>query len=448
MDNERALKVKKGFLQSYLFAATFLLGIVFLGFVFKRDIGYAYFFGDPRDTFMDYFNSISVATLIASYKGSNIYPPLCWIIFDVCRLLSGDVSAIIETGDKGNALLKQYQTPMMIWTIILMICLLLIYSLISEIWNYKTPLKQWAVLLLMLSVPFLYMVERGNIIILSLIGTLAFFAMKDSEKRWVREIGYLCLAFAAAIKIYPAIFGFILIKEKKYKEAFRLAIYGIVVFTVPFLFFCAEGIKGIVLFFGNLLGWSSAYVNSVANQAAAESGKMAAVKEVVDINVIDGSRIGFAAFMEHLFMWFGMSVGGATKIAAKLGTLLSVTAFMTAFLSKKKWQMVLLFTCVLAGFQSRSYVYAAAFLMIPFIFFLKEEEKSTWNIIYFILMMLILFPLPFGWTEHLHEWGYYIDHRSFNDLQIGGAIWGITIVSIVEILGRWVINIFRKKKGH
>lgn len=437
--------MKNGFLRIYLAMATLLLGIVFLAFIFLSDIGYAYFFGNPCDTFMDYFNSISVASLVTSYKGNNMYPPLCWVIYDVCRLLSGDTKAIIEGGNGSVATLKQYQTPMMIWIIILMICILLVYSLISEMWDFKKPMKQWAIFLLIMSVPFLYMVERGNIIILSFVGALAFFVMKDSEKRWVRDIGYLCLAFAAAIKIYPAIFGFVLIKEKKYKEALRLAVYGIAVFVAPFLLFCEDGIKGIPLFFGNLLGWSSSYINSVANQAMAESGMVAEVKEVVDNIVIDGSRIGFAAFMEHLFMWFGMSLGAATGIASKLGMALSVIAFVAAFFSEKKWQVVLLFTCVLVGFQSRSYVYTAVFLIIPFIFFLQEERRNTWNTIYFILLMLILFPLPLGWTEHLHEWAYYIWHRSFNDLQMGGAIWGITIVSVIDITSHQMINVFRKK---
>lgn len=426
--------MKGGFLRIYLIIATVLLGIVFLGFLFRADIGYAYFFGNPRDTFMDYFNSISAASLITSYKGSNIYPPLCWVIFDVCRLLSGDTKAIIESGDGSAFILKQYQTPMMIWTIILMICIVLIYSLISEMWNYEKPLKQWGIILLMLSVPFLFTVERGNIILLSFIGTLAFFAMKDSKKKWVREAGYLCLAFAAAIKIYPAIFGLVLVKEKRYKEALRLAIYGIVVFVIPFIFFCDDGIAGIPLFFGNLFGWSSAYTNSIVNHATTENGLAENVKEIVDANVIDGSRIGFAAFLEHLFMWLGTSIGTATRMAAKLGTCLSVIAFMTAFFSRKEWQFILLLTCVLVGFQSRSYVYTATFLIIPFIFFLREEKRNAWNVIYFSMLMLILFPLPLGWTKHLHEWGYYIYHRSFNDLQIGGAILGIGIVSIIDII--------------
>lgn len=436
--------MKGGFSCIYLIIATILLGIVFLGFLFGADIGLAYFFGDPYDTFMDYLNSISTASLITSYQGSNIYPPLCWVIFDVCRLLSGDTKTLI--GDGRASRLKLYQTPMMIWTIILMICILLIYSLISEMWNYEKPLKQWGIILLMLSVPFLFTVERGNIILLSFIGTLAFFALKDSEKRWVREVGYLCLAFAAAIKIYPAIFGFVLFKEKRYKEAVRLAIYGIVVFVVSFLFFCKEGIAGIPLFFGNLFGWSSAYTNSIANQVAAESGVAETVKEILDPNVIDGSRIGFTAFMEHLFMWLGMSIGAATRVAAKLGTCLSVIAFVVAFFSRKKWQLILLLTCVLVGFQSRSYVYTATFLIIPFIFFLREEKRSAWNVVYFILLMLILFPLPFGWTEHLHERGYYVDHRSFNDLQIGGAIWGVTIVSIIDVVAIQIITIFKNRQ--
>lgn len=433
--------MKKGFLQIYLLMATLLLGTVFMGFLLKTDISYAYLFGTPYDTFMDYYNCISGASLSVSYRYSNIYPPLCWAIFDICRLLSGDLRTTLKEVDGNVSMLKLQQTPTMIFTVLLMICFLLTFCLISELWNFQKVQKQWAIILLMLSVPFLFMIERGNILLLSFVGTLAFFAMKDSEKRWVRDVGYLCLAVAAAIKIYPAIFGFTLIKEKKYKEACRLAIYGLVVFIAPFLFFCKEGLGGIPLFFRNLLGFNAAYSDTVANQVALKSGAVESIKEVMDANVNDGGRIGYAAFMEHLFMWFGMPIGTATKVAAKLGIILSAVTFVVAFLSPKKWQVILLFACVLAGFQSRSYVYTAVFLTIPFIFFLKEEKKNGWNYIYFTLMILILFPLPFGWTEHLHELCYYIEHRSFNALQIGGALWGITIVSLVDIFIYYITKI-------
>lgn len=439
--------MKKGFLQIYLILATLLLGAVFLGFLFKTDISYAYFFGTPYDTFMDYYNCISGASLSVSYRYDNIYPPLCWIIFDICRLLSSDIRTTLNEVDGNVSMLKLHQAPTMIFTVLLMICFVLIYCFISELWDFKKVQKQWAILLLMLSVPFLFLIERGNILLLSFLATLAFFVMKDSERKWIRNIGYLCLAVAAALKIYPAIFGFVLIKDKKYKEAGRLAIFGLAVFIIPFLLFCEEGMGGILLFFKNLLGFNAAYSDTIANQVALENGAMEGINQVIDANVNDGSRIGYAAFMEHLFMWFGMSIGTATRMAAKLGIMLSVVAFIAAFFARKKWQVILLFSCVLTGFQSRSYVYTAVFMIIPFIFFLREEKREGWNYLYFILMILILFPLPLGWTDHLHELCYYIRHRSFNALQMGGALWGITIVSLVEILIRYIIKVRKHKKA-
>lgn len=428
----------KDFFNIYIVLATLLLGIVFLGLLLGSDINYAYFWGSSSDTFMDYFNCIAGASFKVSYQGSNIYPPICWIIFNICRLLSGNVNSIVEEENGKRVMLKMYQMPMMLFTMLLMLAFLIIYVLISEVWNYEKGKKQWAIFLLMLSVPFLYVIERGNILILSFIGTLAFFAMKDSEKRWVRDIGYLALAVAAAIKVYPAIFGFVLVKEKRYKEALRLALYGIVVFGVPFLFVCNEGLEGIFLFFKNILGFNSSYVDTVVSQVAQESGTIGKVKEAMDTYVMDGGRIGYAAFMEHLFMGIGFSIGTAVIVADKVAMILSCVAFLMAFLTKKKWQVILLLASVLAGFQSRSYVYTAIFLVIPFLYFIKEEKRSRLNIVYFILLMLILFPLPFGWTEHLHEHHYYIEHRSFNTLQIGGAIWGITVVCIIDTLYHWV----------
>lgn len=437
--------MKRDFVRAYLIGATLLLGIVFLGLLFKSDVNYAYLFGSPSDTFMDYYNSILGGSLVTSYQSGNIYPPLCWIFFDICRLLSGDVRKMYtEAGEKAT-MLKTFQAPTMVYTIILMFVFLLTYVLISEIWDFEKLKKQWAIFLLMLSIPFLYMIERGNILFLAFVGTLAFFAMKDSEKQWVRNAGYLCLAFAAAIKVYPAIFGFVLLKDKKYKEACKLAAYGIVIFVLQFVFFSREGVGGILLFFRNLMGFNSAYADTIANQLAIESGAVENVKEVIDANVIDGGRIGFAAFMEKLFMWLGVPIGSATQMAAKLGGILSILAFIMAFFSKKNWQTILLLSCVLAGFQSRSYVYTVVFLIIPFLFFLKEESVNGWNVIYFILMMLILFPLPFGWTEHLKEWSYYVYHRSFNALQIGGAMWAITIISMVDI-GTHLVKV-KKRSG-
>ena len=42
-------------------------------------------------------------------------------------------------------------------------------------------------------------------------------------------------ALAAGLKLYPAIFGLLLLFDKKYKEAIRLVVYGILAVVIPFI---------------------------------------------------------------------------------------------------------------------------------------------------------------------------------------------------------------------
>ncbi len=437
------MEIKNKNLSFFLMGGTVLLAIMFLGILFEPDIMNAYFFADRDDTFMDYYNCIvEVSSLKVAYReGYNIYPPFCWALFYIFRLFSGDgeVERIVEM--EGRYGLRGYQAPLMSYMLLSIVMILLLFSLFLRICRGRQFEKKWLGFLFIFSIPFLFLIERGNILILSFAGTLIFFALKDSERWWVRDIGYLCLAIAAAIKIYPAIFGFLLLAERKYKEAARLAVYGIMIFVISFLVVGKEGLLDIPFFFQNILGFNFGFRDMVANHAVEESSAAELIEEVVEAAeavAIDGGRIGFAAFMEYLFMWFGLSLGHAVDWASKLGTVMSVLVFGISFFAGKKWQTILLLSCVLVGAQGRSYVYTAVFMIIPCLFFLNEEKESRRNYIYLLLFGLVLFPLPLGWTEHLHEELYYYYHRSFNDLQIGGAIWLLAIFGSVDIIIQYI----------
>ena len=453
------METKNRNLTFFLTGGTVLLSVLLLAMLLRPEVMVAYLFEDRQDTFMDYYNCIeTVKSLKSDYRNSgNMYPPLCWVIFYIFRLVSGDVEGMVEAGGSPRSL-RLFQAAIVPYTFALIFLILVIFGLHTRMCRFRQIENKWLSYLFLFSIPFMFLVERGNILILSFVGSLAFFVLKDSEKWWVRDIGYLCLAIAAAIKIYPAVFGFVLLREHKYKEACRLAFYGVMVFIIPFLLFTEEGLSEIPYFFRNIMGFNSGFMNSIVSQVAQESGPVEAAVEVVaetameaveavvetveetasEIIVFDGNRIGFAAFMEHLLMWFGVSWGSAVSVAAKLSALLSAAAFAISFFAKKQWQNVLLLACVLVGFQSRSYTYTVVFMIIPCILFLNAEREGRLNYLYLLLFGLIFFPLPLGWTEHLKEDLYYDFHRSFNDLQMGGAIWLLTIICSIDIIIQYV----------
>lgn len=68
--------------------------------------------------------------------------------------------------------------------------------------------------------------------------------LREHDDKWSRELALILIAVAAGIKIYPAVFGMLYVKEKRYQEAGRLILYGMICFFVPFVFF--GGFHGLV----------------------------------------------------------------------------------------------------------------------------------------------------------------------------------------------------------
>ena len=444
------MRKKENGLNIFLGVGTVLSAIVVIALLFNPDIVNAYLFANPMDTFMDYFNSINLNTPKTSYYDAAIYPPLCNALFYLARLCSGNIDEM-KAGEFGAGTFRIYTSPMMVFMVCFLASILIIVSLLSKFLKQKGLKNEWTVALVVFSVPMLFMIQRGNIMILALIGVLIFFLSKDSPDYRVRHFGYFCLAIASAIKLYPAIFGLVLIRDKQYKEALRLALWGVGVFIITFLLFCTEGLGGIPLFFGNITGFNKSFIdnavlestNTIIQESTSAIVRESAADEVqvFDSYVIDGCRIGYAAFLEHLFMWFGNSFGSAAGIASKIAIVLSGAGVIASFFAKKNWQAVALLAGVLVGAQNRSYVYTAVFMIVPLIMFLNEEEKGKLRYLYLILQMLIFFPLPFGWNEHIKEPMYYVNYRSFNSLQIGGAI----LVMSMLIIGEVVVGVIKEK---
>lgn len=90
---------------------------------------------------------------------------------------------------------------------------------------------------LLFSYPFfLYAFERGNPVMYTMFFLWGGIVLKDSNSKFLRELGLIFVAISAGFKLYPALFGFIWLAEKRYKEAVRLVIYGLMAFFIPFLF--------------------------------------------------------------------------------------------------------------------------------------------------------------------------------------------------------------------
>ena len=108
------------------------------------------------------------------------------------------------------------------------------------------------------SFPMIYLIERGNIIVLVLPLLLYFVNEYDSDVKYKRHLAYICLAISVAIKIYPVFFGLLLLKKKKnFKNILLCIFYGAVFFFVPFIF--VGGFSQLGVLIHNILYTSSMF---------------------------------------------------------------------------------------------------------------------------------------------------------------------------------------------
>ena len=343
------------------------------------------------DTFMDFFNSI-VNTYNNPYDAKVIYPAICSLFFRFMLLLirPSDFAEIVTNPNKAgqNPELKLYQSFMLTYIIFLVIVIVLFFLALGALMKKSgNGEKSIMAFFCLFSAPFLFLIERGNILALSLVFAMLFVAYYDHERKLVRELALICLAISISIKIYPVVFAVLLLNEKKYKELIRAAVYTIIVFFLPFAFF--GGIEGVIKFVQNLSSTSS-------NSSLGINYQLSFQKLPLWIGSLFGSRAP-AWQMIGKAVWLVFSALGAVSL----------------IVSKSRWKACAICACMIVGVPSMSSRYTLTFFIIPIILMLMEEkENKGLSYICLLLMSGLLFvkPLKFmSWTGASRYFGYKLD---------------------------------------
>jgi len=228
-----------------------------------------YYHDNIDDTGMDFYNSMIYVRGRTPYtKFDTLYPPLAnlfyWLLYKtVPKSYSSGwpdtfMGALRNRRTKTD--LRVVQSTTVLFLVFIVVCVFLIYLLAM----YYEPGKKRATILafdLLTAFGTLYAFERGNIILLAVLLTTFFIFGRKSENKIVRELSYIALALAAGLKLYPAVFGILLIRDKNIKGAVRTVIYGILAFFLPFVFF--EGVEGIKIFFSILTKIRKGHIGAV-----------------------------------------------------------------------------------------------------------------------------------------------------------------------------------------
>lgn len=356
---------------------------------------------DSNDTFMDFFNSIQYGR--TPYTRRVIYPPLINVIY-------GFFGKIVPMSIKANGTLAiRASVPgVLVFELFCMMTAVVYAIAIAGIKGYTKKEKWFLGLGLCFTLPAVFCLERGNSVWLCVAFTMIFVNWYDSPKKMERGVAILSLAIAAAIKIYPAAFGLLLIRHKKWKEALEAIIAGVLVMFVPFVFFTKEN-RSVTLWISNIINCN---------------------KEFQNIGL--GLKLNLSNTMQFFEALCGAKLSGFTTVLTI--AILVFDCVMVAFNRKlDEWKAIALLSLLMILIPGFSWTYTMLFIIIPVVIFLGKDNRYKKDYIYLVLFILCLTLFPpceqFQAFNKINDgvgyrlgWTTLIESLSLILLQIGIAV--------------------------
>ena len=340
------------------------------------------FFMGLRDFIADFFNVVGYCghndpynCLAYSGLEEKAYPPMNYVLLHPFSKLVD-----IDKYYKNNYFLDMAHDPhiMLAYMILVVISAGMIYTLVISKLRGRTAYKAGVSFAVVLSMPVLFAIERGNTITAAVIALIVFVFFYDSKNVFIKEIALLSLAFSFSLKLAPAVFGVLLLLDKQYKEAIRTAIYGLLMFFFPFLLI--EGhFNNISYLLRNL---------SLMNDKYALQG---------------------TCTLYNCFSSCGLN-GLSILCKTPFKYVISLFLLVCCIFYRRKWETATALALVAIITPSFSQTYTLLYFIPALILFLNEKNKrkADWLALY---SFLTIFPvtmewIPFGISRFFyHSWG-------------------------------------------
>jgi len=328
----------------------------------------------------DFFETLKDAKYLRPYEGRAVYPALVYVLSaPLANLLMGNESLWDQTPFTYKWLELTYtQTGLILVFGFYIFVTLALVEFVCHRGKLSSVEKILFAFLFICSPAFIFMIDRGNIVILSALFIAIYLQSLLSENHINREIGLIALAFAACFKIYPAIFGLLLLVDKRYKDAGKAILYGVVLFFLPFAL--TGGIASFKSFLRNIFLLSQDYA---LNQRGFGFGYKINVS-----NMIDASWYWLFGNHANSFVLHGVA-----------GFVLMISICI-AIWNKTWWKKILALTCAMILVPDFSYIYTGVYLVLPVSEFMhdKREMEATHgeDILYLVLFSLEFAMFPYG----------------------------------------------------
>ena len=392
-----------------------LLSVIFVtkGSVFSRILH-----SKSTGSFTDLSDMMGIGKDV--YSKGQAYPPLACLIFIFLK----NCTYAGYCGLDNRVLFKTKQLSLMILIAMIILFTAMIICVVRRLLKTGDKEKILTTVLVFFSIPVMFEFERMNIVCIAWFFLFLFLALKDSKKKVLREIALISLAVAAGIKIYPAVFGLLLLFEKRYKETVRLVIYGLLAYLLPFLVFGGFGmlIPNIKGFLRGLFGNSNELGLNFSDRMLSDHGN---------------------------YIISYVTIGNAIMIKIPFIIVMMLCLIIGAFGLRDEKKRILVLTCAMIGIPSVSFTYVLMFMIIPLMYFINDavkERKNVLSYIYVFLITMILFTLPINFFK---QYSGGIKNHYWNNISATTAqqMIAFTLLHITMVVEAAVVFVKNRKNG-
>lgn len=364
-------KLHKEISLSNIFLALFFINFVvlFINIILGNDNVNANVFNAWNEIcHMDFFDSLWFAIQKNPYDFSDmgaIYPPFCYMVLNVISRLIPNSEQFVSPYE-----LRETQYSKQIFLSYIVICTAVIVVFLYKLAE-KHNIKPWLLIsFFLLSAPYLALNDRGNLLITALAFVFIFLFYYDSQSKKDVNVAIVALSIAAAIKIYPAILGMLLIKKGNLRNVLKAIIVGALVFLLPCLYF--DGFSTLKMFLSSIMG--GVEVTPV---------NLEAINGRVDFSTVLATAFRFVFNRRNLPV-------NLIAIISRYGSyVLTILFVYGSFVFKEKHKTILCLCAVTVILPAFGYIYGVAMYMPAICYFICVKSKKAFDYLYLLPFLMI-----------------------------------------------------------
>ena len=328
-------------------------------------------FQDGRDLFADFFNVLRYMSDEAGFYYSQLnasdghsgFPISLAPMYPFAQLVDYSKMTLQDCWASRSAMLS--------CVVFLVMVLFFFWDSLNRVCQ-KYGVSKWNLVILLCSSVFIFSVERANVIFIGAALINYYLVYYDHRDRTWRYLALTCLCLAAALKGFPALFGLLLLKERRYRDIAFCVILTLLLVFVPFLFL-EHGLDTIPQMIKNTATNSATYLHS--------------------LNCLWGFHrvIHMVCLIGHVPE---AAIDTIIAVARMVAAVLVLLTIGLVLLEDRLSRQLLLIACAILLYPVNSGFYCGLyFFPVILIFFSRRETTCRSDYVILLLLCLIICPL-------------------------------------------------------